>query len=61
MAKIRAVCKGGAGVAHAVEATGNTRVLKSAYAALSNRGFLVSCGTPGPGVEPPFDIHDMVW
>jgi len=35
-------------------------VLKAAYEALSNRGFLVSCGTPGPGVAPPFDIHDAV-
>lgn len=50
----------GIGSRYGVEATGNTRVLKSAWEALSNFGFLLSIGTPGPGHQPPFDIHEAV-
>ncbi|ORY87418.1 alcohol dehydrogenase [Leucosporidium creatinivorum] len=51
---------GGLGVKWAVEATGNTKVLEMGFKALSNFGHLATCGTPGPGPLPPYQIHDFV-
>ncbi len=58
--KIRQLTKWKAGVEYAVDATGNVKALKMAYECMAPFGHLCSCGTPGPGHQPPFDIHDMV-
>jgi aryl-alcohol dehydrogenase len=60
LTEIRAPTKHKAGVEFAVEASGNVRALKNAYDAMSPFGRLASCGDPGPGIQPPFEIHDMI-
>jgi aryl-alcohol dehydrogenase len=58
--EIRALTKWKAGVEYAVDATGNVKALKMAYECMAPYGHLCSCGTPGPGHQPPFDIHSIV-
>ncbi|KAI5476694.1 zinc-binding alcohol dehydrogenase [Pseudohyphozyma bogoriensis] len=48
----------GLGAEYAVEATGATRVLRTAWEAVRNYGTVCSVGTPGPGIAPPFEIHE---
>jgi aryl-alcohol dehydrogenase len=60
LTEIRAPTKHKAGVEFAVEASGNVRALKNAYDAMAPFGRLASCGDPGPGIQPPFEIHDMI-
>lgn len=43
VAQIKALTKWGSGTNYAVEATGNVGVLKTAYAALANRGHILRC------------------
>ena len=50
--------KGGA--AYSIDATGVVLVLKKAWECLQYGGTVVSLGNPGPGIAPPFGIHDMV-
>ncbi|GAA5936633.1 NAD(P)-dependent alcohol dehydrogenase [Sporobolomyces koalae] len=48
------------GATYAIEATGVVPVLRNAWASLAYAGTVVSLGNPGPGIRPPFDVHDMV-
>lgn len=57
---VRDVTAHKAGTSHAVEASGNAKVLRNAYDALAPFGHLTSCGTPGPGVPVPIGIHENV-
>ncbi|GAA5839201.1 hypothetical protein JCM11251_003702 [Rhodosporidiobolus azoricus] len=50
----------GLGAKYAVEATGVTRVLGTAWDSLANFGHCISVGNPGPGIQPPATIHDAV-
>ncbi|GAA6044329.1 hypothetical protein JCM8097_000925 [Rhodosporidiobolus ruineniae] len=51
---------GGVGVDYAVECSGVTKVLETAWHSLANFGHVVSVGNPGPGIQPPATIHDAV-
>lgn len=46
------------GVDYFVECSGNVRALEAGWAMTANLGTLLSCGTPGPGVNPPFGIFE---
>ncbi|GAA5897734.1 hypothetical protein JCM6882_000080 [Rhodosporidiobolus microsporus] len=50
----------GLGAKYAVECTGVTKVLGTAWESLANFGHCVSVGNPGPGIQPPATIHDAV-
>lgn len=56
--EIKTLTRGGA--AYSIEATGVVPVLKKAWECLRYGGTVVSLGNPGPGIAPPFGIHDMV-
>ncbi|BGP13563.1 hypothetical protein JCM10213v2_001495 [Rhodosporidiobolus nylandii] len=56
--KVKATTLYNAGVKYAIECSGNVQALKTAWEMTANRGHLVSCGTPGPGVSPPFGIFE---
>ncbi|GAA5987996.1 hypothetical protein JCM11641_005975 [Rhodosporidiobolus odoratus] len=51
---------GGRGAKYAVECTGVTKVLGTAWESLANFGHVISVGNPGPGIQPPVTIHDAV-
>ncbi|GAA6003279.1 hypothetical protein JCM10207_001840 [Rhodosporidiobolus poonsookiae] len=56
--QIKKITKYNGGVKYAVECSGSVPALKTAWEVTANRGHLVSCGTPGPGVNPPFGIFE---
>ncbi|GAA6005935.1 hypothetical protein JCM11491_004065 [Sporobolomyces phaffii] len=56
--EIKKLTQGGA--SYSIEATGVVSVLRTAWECLAYAGTVVSLGNPGPGILPPFGIHDMV-
>jgi len=57
---VRDLTKYKSGTTYAVEASGNVKVLRNSYEALAPFGHVTSCGTPGPGVVVPIQIHENV-
>ncbi|BGP37660.1 bleomycin hydrolase [Rhodotorula kratochvilovae] len=54
--QVRKLTEGG--VDYFVECSGNVHALKAGWEMTANLGTLLSCGTPGPGVNPPFGIFE---
>lgn len=51
---------GSAGPDYAVEASGNMKAWKMAWDAIRPCGHMTTCGSPGPGVTPPIQVHETI-
>ncbi|GAA6000951.1 NAD(P)-dependent alcohol dehydrogenase [Rhodotorula paludigena] len=56
--QVKAITPYKGGVKYFVECSGSVPALKAAWAMTANMGTLLSAGTPGPGVQPPFGVFE---